>query len=314
MPSVDALDLQILATMGYTPWGRRPRGVDALRPSTIAKVVDVTAETVSERLRHMEATGVIDGYQAYPNPRHGELEIAAWAFHPPSEAVLQGALEEMALVDGVAEIMEFHGGLVVVVLCWRSESERQRRLDLVSRMLEDPSPARVFEPPLPDPTRELTHLDWRIVRALRGHADRSLQEVAEEVGVSYRTVKRRFDRMIEEGSLFVVPRVDRSRVTGVIPFTLFAVLGPDAPEDLANALKGRFAERLVHTMIPREPGTGRVGIGLWAQSLAEVEVIRQEALGIEGVDRVWTVFPRARHETSWLDGVIQERVQATASP
>lgn len=307
---MDALDLQILDTMGYTPWGQRPKDPDLLRPSVIADELDVTPETVRERIKGLEVAGVIDTWEAYPNPRHADLSAGGWAFRPPVEIDVDATIEEASLVDGVLEILTYQGPFIVVALAFQDASERDRRLKLLGNRFEDPDPMHVFDPPMPEVDEELDRVDWQIIGALRGQARRPLREVAEEVDVSYRTVKRRFDRMSREGSLFVVPRVDLSRVSGILPFTLVAVLEDDADLDTVNALSHRFEDRSLHELLPTEPAGALVAMGMHAETTGEMDEVVQAAREMEGVDRAFGLLSRGRVSTDWLDARIAQRARA----
>lgn len=297
---VDAVDLRILATMGYVPWGPTARDPDRLRPSSLADELDRTPETIRERLADMEEAGVIHSWEAYPNPRHFDLQAGGWAFSPPSRDVVDAALEEILLVDGVLEVFTYRGPFVGVALAYADEAQRDRRLSLVARRLEDTEPVHLLDPPMPEVDRELDRTDRRIVQALRGQARRPLSEVAEEVGCSYRTAKRRFDRMTAEGSLFVVPRVDLSHVSGVLPFTL-ALRVEVAPAEVANRLDEVLGDRLLHRLVPPDPEAELLVVGAWADTIHEMEAFEDEVGDLEGVETVRALLSAGRHDTDWLD-------------
>lgn len=301
---MDALDLRILATMGYVPWGPGGQDVDRLRPSRLADELDVTPETVRERIQGLEEAGVIRSWQAYPNPVHADLEVGGWAFSPPSREAADEALEEVLLVDGVLEVLTYRGPFVSVALAYQDGGQRDRRLNLVSRRLDDPDPVHVLDPPMPEVDRELDGTDWAIVQALRGRARRPLSEVAEEVDKSYRTVKRRFDRMTEEGSLFVVPRVDLSHVAGVLAFTL--VLLVDAPPaEVANRVSDELGDRQLHRLVPPDDEAELLIVGAFADTVHEMEAIAATVGRIDGVDRSRALLSAGRRETPWLDEQIR---------
>lgn len=306
---MDALDLRILATMGYVPWGPSARDADRLRPTSLAKELDVTPETIRERLSGMEEAGVIRSWEAYPNPRHLGLQGGGWAFRPPTRDVIEDVLDEILLVDGVLEALTYRGPFVAVALAYEDEAQRDRRLTLLARRLGDTDPVHLLEPPLPTVEEELDEIDWRIVAALRGRARRPLPEVADEVDRSYRTVKRRFDRMTREGSLFVVPRVDLSHVSGVLPFTLVLMV-EEAPTEVANRLAHELGERRLHQLVPPDPEAHLLVVGAWADTISEMEAIADEVEALAGVTSARAVLSAGRHATDWLD----EQIRAQAQP
>lgn len=304
---MDELDLRILATMGYVPWSPTAGDVDRLRPSSVADQLDVTQETVRERVRGMEEAGVVRAWEAYPNPAHADLEVGGWAFRPPSRETVDEALEEALLVDGVIELFTYRGPFVGAALAYRDRGARDRRLELLGRRLGDPEPVHLLDPPMPSVDRELDGLDWAIVAALRGRARRSLGEVADEVDRSYRTVKRRVDRMSEEGSLFVAPRVDLSRVAGILPFTL-ALVVREPPRDVAARARETLGDRLLHRLVPPDDDAELLVLGAFAPTVAAMEALRDRVAGLEGVRRARALLSAGRHPTDWLDEQLRRRV------
>jgi len=82
---------------------------------------------------------------------------------------------------------------------------------------------------------------------LRYKGRRPLADVAVEVGVSLRTVRRRFDRMAGEGSFFVVPAIDPGKAPGILLYELLFYLKPDAAESVPGQVLRILDERLLGT-------------------------------------------------------------------
>lgn len=309
---MDRLDLRILQTMGFVLWGREPIGFDALSTGYIADEVGTTSETVRKRVRAMEDKEIIEGYQVYPSLTQLDLTATAVVFTVPDPDEKARAFERVGLIDGVLDVTDFHGPRLLVGLAHRTASERDRRVRLLARETGDDDP-RIFEnPERAEPERRLTHLDWRIVRALRGQADRSFSEIAEDVGVSRRTVKRHVDRMTADESLFVAPLVDPGEIPSLIPFDLFAELEERASDATRNELANRFPERLVSVRAPGFLPEDAIDLVLFAETMSEVEQMRQEASKVDGVERAQSLITRRSLDTEWLDERIEERVAATA--
>jgi len=71
--------------------------------------------------------------------------------------------------------------------------------------------------------RKLSNLDLRIIISLKGDVRRPVNEVAKELGVSVKTVKRHLDLMMSEGSLDLHVRTD-SPVAGDLMFVVTMTL------------------------------------------------------------------------------------------
>jgi DNA-binding Lrp family transcriptional regulator len=303
--------MRLLAAMGYTPWGRRSQDPYRLSPTELADTLDVTPETVRSRIEGLEEAGVIQGWETYPSPRHLDATVSTWAFCPPRADLVDENLDELLLLDGVLEVLTYRGPLVAVALANRGTDQQQRRLTLVGRRLEDEAPVHVYDPPMPEVDHEMDRLDWRIVAALRGQARRPLRDVADEVDSSYRTVKRRFDRMTDEGSLFVVPRVSLARVQGLLPFTLvIRVDDADAREVYNEAVK-RFDERVLHAFEPNSPDARFLVFGLYADTVAHMEELTSRAREVSCVAEAFSVLSRSRHATSWIDERVRAAIDAS---
>lgn len=309
---MDRLDLRILQTMGFVLWGREPIGFDALSTGYIADQVGTTSETVRKRVRDMEDQGIIEGYQVYPSFDQLDLAGRAAVFRVPDPDEKASVYERLGLLDGVLDVTDFHGSRLLVGLAYATPGERDRRLRLLVRETGDEDP-RIFTGPGPEPPeRRLTNLDWRIVQALRGQADRSFSEIADEVGVSTRTVKRRIDRMTDEDSLYVAPLVDPGKIPGLVPFDLYVELDEDADERDRNQLIRSFPDRLVAIRAPAIFSATSLDLVLFAETMAQVEQMRQQAARSPHVQRAIALITRRSYDTDWLDERIEERVQATA--
>lgn len=311
---LDALDIGILRTMGVDPYGRPPQGPDALKPGTIARALGVTPETVRERVQRMEASGLIAGYQAFVNLGHLGLRGQSFLFRLPDEDRRRAVVPALEPVEGLLGVHAFLGSDVCLDLSYRSDADLARRLQLLGTLTGDAAPVGFYALDMPPVQRPLTNLDWRIVRALRGRGRRSLTEVAEEVGVGYRTVKRHYDLLCEEGSLYVVPTLDPSKGQGALPFWLLLYLRPDAPKDAVRTATGAFADRRLMGFVPAHPRFGHAALLLVASTPAEMERLRQEAGALPGVARASAMVPVGLHDTSgWVDDLIEARVRETAA-
>jgi hypothetical protein len=156
---------------------------------------------------------------------------------------------------------------------------------------------------LPAPRLALAPLDRRIVESLRAGPERSFASVARELGVSARTLTRRYRRLVAGRALWFTPELDLGRWNrGVIALlNLFA-----APEDVPRlaeaaraALPGHLAATLSTDLQPRDArGAAAMLVHFDGVSEAEEAACRLEAArGVEGVE---LLFPRAvRIFTAW---------------
>lgn len=305
--------MAILRAIGVDPFGRPPQGPDALKPGTIARAVGLTPETVRERLQRLEDSGFIAGYQAFVNLRHFGLRGTSFLFSLRDEGRRDEVLPALQPVEGVLAVHAFLGPDVCVDLTYRGEGDLARRLHVLGSLTGDPAPTGFQPLEMPPVRRPLTHLDWRLVRALRGRAKRPLAEVAEELGVGYRTVKRHYDRLCTEGSLYVVPLLDPGKGPGLIPFWLLFFLAPSADADLPARLAKTFDDRRIVGFFPTNVRLGNYAIMLVADRPAQMEDLRRQGAALPGVARATVLVPVDLRDCSgWMDDIIAAKVEETA--
>jgi DNA-binding Lrp family transcriptional regulator len=239
---MDALDVRILRTMGTVPYGPHPKDPDAFKTSRIARRVDTTPRTVRSRRRAMEENGVIAGYQVLPNLAHLGLTAEGHFFDVVDHADKDEAIDAALELPRMLAVHEFMGEGVCFEFAFADPDERTETVETLSTLTGDPDPNRFYDGVMPEVDRDLTNLDWRILASLRWEATKRLREVAEEVGVSRRTVKRHYDRMAQEGSFVPVTLMNPSRATGLLLFELLFFLEPDPDPDAAAFLMDELAD------------------------------------------------------------------------
>jgi DNA-binding Lrp family transcriptional regulator len=311
---MDGLDVRIIRAMGFRPYESRPRDPNVLRPPHVARRTRASVNTVKDRIARMEATGVIAGYQIFPNLRHLELAASAFYFRVGEEEDKDRVVAEVERLGGLMEVHDFLGTGICADFAYRDEAELGTKLAVLARLARDRRPLRFYDRDLPRVGRALGGLDWRILRALRGNPKRPLHEVAKELGVATRTVKRRHDRMAKEGSFFVVPIIDPSRAHGLFLFELLFYLAPGAGRDAMAGILKAFDAQAVYGYVPSSAELGSFDLVLVGRSLSDVEGLRRAGAGLPGVQRVEAWFFRGFHDHSrWLDDALEERIRAASA-
>lgn len=301
---MDSLDVAILRTMGIRPFARWPRERSGVWPATIARHVDQHEQTVRDRMARMESSGVIRGYHLWPNLRHVDLAVASvhWELE---DAPADETLSRLQAVDGVLGALRFYGPHVCFDVSHAAGGQRDRRLQVIAHLLGDGHEVLwSHDLAFPRVGRELSTLDWRIIRARRTDARRPATEVAEDVGVTARTIRTRVDAMREEGSVDEYASVDFAAMTDAVPFILYVCTAPDGPDPTARLLDRLDEYRLGHfrATVPR---SGMLVTQLVASNPAEVQQIVDEAGEVDGVDRAEPHMPTGGFwNEAWLDEIV----------
>jgi DNA-binding Lrp family transcriptional regulator len=179
----------------------------------VARNLGVDEETVRNRLKRLKESGFLVGWRLLPNPSSllgRGFVMQHMTFDGP---VSKGkAISRLKQMDGVVVIASLYGADLLITLFDDTERTASGRL---ATLRSKGGPAEWEGMRLPQTSFRMTPTDWRIVRLMLRNAEVSVSEVAAEVKVSVRTVKRRLDGMMAASAIFITPMIDQAKSTGV---------------------------------------------------------------------------------------------------
>jgi AsnC-type helix-turn-helix domain len=190
---MDQLDFKIFRTLGLRPSGNQRGDSNRLNPWVIAKKLGVDGNTVK--------SGFIRYFQIYPNYRLlGIGGGSAYLFELDDPERKNAIINQCALVDGVTEITSFVGNEVCIDFTYHDPKDESRRLKLLLGLTNCKRAEKFYDRVMPPVRFELSNTDWRIIKSLRYNAFKPLSKVAQELGLTTKTVRRRFQRMIDNNA------------------------------------------------------------------------------------------------------------------
>ena len=204
----ESLDLRILQEM-YRGGAPNLAGIDPrLNATRIAKNLRIGRARVASRLKAWNGSGFLERYDVWLNPALFGWQGAWVAIRVSSPRVKPELFDRLSLIDGVVSGLEFLGDWLSVGLVTPDAASLQRTLGIVRGLngVADLEPPMMWA--LPPPRRQLTPLDIRIVRALRERPMATLHETARRVGISTRTMTRRYSELLEDWAVWFVPVFD----------------------------------------------------------------------------------------------------------
>jgi DNA-binding Lrp family transcriptional regulator len=307
---LDQLDFKIFKSLGFRPFGQNAGDLSRLNPWVIAKKVEADGNTVKLRLNKMKKSGFIKYFQIYPNYRLLGINGAAHIFHVKDVLEKYEIIDKCALVDGVVEIHNFIGTDLCIDFTYEDSRDERRRLELFRKLTRCDSPEKFYDRFMPKVDVALSNSDWRIIKALRYDAFKPLSKVAEEVGLTAKTVRRRFERMTQHNAIFIVPVVNPAEIADTITYVMLMYPSPGRREEvMARAMK-YFGDS---AFIVNAPSHGNSMLALAARTLAETEDSLIKAKKIEGMmDVRLLVLKEMREYTQWMDSAIDRKIVETA--
>jgi len=167
--------------------------------SELGKALSITPQAVHRRVQELTDRGVIKGTVARLSPRAtGKMWV--FMYGPSRRSPMDEIAEGLGKIDGVVVFMVASGNLIYVHGVAKDAAELARFVSSIQGVagLQDPQVGIVSTPP-PGPKSTVTELDLRLMRALRTDAGKPITAVAAEVGVTPKTVRKRLNRLVEEG-------------------------------------------------------------------------------------------------------------------
>jgi len=307
---LDQLDFKIFKSLGYQPFGDHAGDLSRLNPWVIGKKVGADGNTVKLRLNKMKKSGFIRYFQIYPNYRLLGTNGAAYLFHVNDLLEKYAIIDKCSLVDGVMEIHNFIGTDICIDFTYENSRDEGRRLELFSKLTRCDSPEKFYDRFMPPVDVDLSNADWRIIKALRYNAFKTLSKVAEEVGLTAKTVRLRFERMTQHNATFIVPLVNPAEIADTITYVMLMYPSPARREEVMERALKDFGDA---SFLVNTSSQGNSMLALAGRRLAETEDNLIRARKIEGMmDVKLLVLRETREYTQWMDSAIDKKIAETA--
>jgi DNA-binding Lrp family transcriptional regulator len=178
----------------------------------IAAKLGVDEETVRNRVKHLRDIGFLLGYRLVPNPILLGRSFASLRVEFPDRDSKEASIPRLTQLDGVINIGSTYDKSVLVTLLATLDQDFSK---LIADTGVEGEVSRVPGLGLRTTKIRMTKLDWEIVSLLLRDAERRLEDVAKQLRVSTKTVKRRLNTMMRETAIFTMPMVDLRKTEGI---------------------------------------------------------------------------------------------------
>jgi DNA-binding Lrp family transcriptional regulator len=264
----------------------------------LGRRLSLSAPAVRERLRRLEARGVVQGYWVSVDPAifgREDLLVSFGKEWSREDAVRASNAPDVAWVAWKVE-----GGLTVQL--WPHDANRAMK-DLTDFLGRESNWQGISRSGW---NGSLTRIDWRILDALLDAPLSSVEELAEGTGLSPKTVRNHLLGLIRSEAIFVVARLGFPTDSGVLVYNL--VVAGTAP--LAEIKKRIGDAVLVHeTVVPQ-----MMYLFCRADNLAQLTTTLQGLEKLPGVSSVQLTLNREMIlKTDFVHRLVRECVGAGES-
>lgn len=218
----------------------------------LADKLGVSVQAVHRRIQLLMKAGVLRGFTAGISIRYLNA-VPVIVFGRSNALSTEDTVKELS-----SSVLVAGGNLIYAVALLRSISDLEKYVDFVKRTAEISEPTvgiystdaglapdfidggkRVFDEP-----STLTPLDLRIIKSLQPDCRKPVADIAKEIAVSSRTVSRRLQKMIDEGSIDLVIPMDPT-CTGDIVSLVHVVLNDGvSKKDVGARFLNRYSPRV----------------------------------------------------------------------
>lgn len=209
----------------------------------IARRLRVTEDTVRNRVQRMHDIGLIRRWRLGFNPTllGLQMEYISADVNPPSNK--EDVIRWARAIPRVLGIQSYADRSVGIEMAYAEREELDQTIIELKRKANSHKVFATKTPFLPCRMR-LTDMDWLIVREIQNDPRKPYGQVAESLGVSRRTVKRRAERMVKGHAFWLLPELGLRNLYGA-----YANLSVTYPPGLKSEVDRKILQRYGALMI-----------------------------------------------------------------
>src|SRR2546427_1314905 len=270
----------------------------------IAAKLGVDEETIRNRVKRLRDTGFFLGYRLVPNPVLLGRTFASLRIEFKDRESKQAAIPRLARLDGVINIGSTYDKSVLVTLLADQDQDFSK---LIVGLGVEGEVSWVPGLGLRATRIRMTRLDWAIVNLLLRDAEMKLDDIAKQLKVSTRTVKRRLNMMMKETAIFTMPMVDL-RKTERISYQLRVQSEQGKKSEVEKSIVAKIGNVIFRAS---DSQNGSV-FGFTGANVAEGNDILEWAKQQPGVKSAsMTIAERVVQVFDWIEDEVKRRVRAT---
>jgi DNA-binding Lrp family transcriptional regulator len=285
----------------------------------LAETFKMSVNSIHKRVKAMVNLGIIDKFVTTLSYSSFKTIPSNVVMFGDSKAKnVKGLIENLGINENIYTVSQHSGNLFIIHACVRNLSDLEPLVSFIKQTAEIPElKVGLDSSPMPsgaevDVTREvkISTTDFLIINALKDNSRKPVVEIAEEIGVSTKTVRRHLDRLIEnhiiDFSIHWYP--DKcSEVTAMIILTLKPTIDADKTE-IIKTLRDKYGQKILFTWaFSTLPNT--IVVCVWVSSMKELQDIQTSLIsdnfesisiniGIGG-----KIFP------TWRDKYLEDKIK-----
>jgi Lrp/AsnC family leucine-responsive transcriptional regulator len=272
----------------------------------LANATNMSISAVHKRIKSLEDGGIINTYTARPSVM--ALKILWIMIFGTSKARSMQLISKELGQHESTEFVAIAGGKFLYVSAFlRDISELQDYSSYVSTIAQISQPTvGIINVPYMMAPKPLTTIDYKILKALNRDARKSITDIADNVGLSAKTVRKRLDRMIENKlALFSIEYTPLFENSFITVFHLFLKEGTDM-NSTCQHINEKYSQNVIHCFsfsnIPNF-----ITITSWAKTAQDSQKILKELQTESFKDVIPHIFFSVRWYECWIDKLLRTK-------
>lgn len=276
---------------------------------SIAKELGISGRAVQKRVNGMLSEGFIISFEVGFDPSLMGICACVTDIKLKSEAKISRTIRELKKIPNIHFVVCGIDNTLTSMIYYHNPKELEEILERIS-LIEHVSNV---EPGIPrsrlSTDVKISLLDWKIIFSLNHNARKRNHEIAKELEVSPKTIKRKLDRLIRNKVLFFTVDVDLSKPKGLIVYVLSVDLETGVKKKkIYNEIKNKFGN-IWAAVGPVQPA---IAFFMYAKSLSEIGKVMEDVKRISGLKKVNISMYTSYHKfTGWYDKQIEKMVKNT---
>jgi len=285
----------------------------------LAETFKMSVNSIHKRVKAMVKLGIIDKFTTNLNlPAYNKTTSNLVMFGASKANNIKGVIEKLGVNENIYTVSQHSSNFFIIHALTRTPSEIEPLVSFVKLTAEIPElKVGLQSPPIQsesdvDMTRELkiSDTDFLIINALKDNSRKTIVEIAEEIGISTKTVRRRLDKLLENHIIHFTIHwyPDKSsEIIVMIVLTLKPSITVDKTK-LIDAMREQYSQKMLFTWtFSTLPNT--IILSIWVSSMKELQDIHSSLIsdefemislnvGIEG-----KIFP------TWREKYLEDKIK-----
>ncbi|MGQ9460258.1 MAG: winged helix-turn-helix transcriptional regulator [Candidatus Bathyarchaeaceae archaeon] len=297
---MDDLDISILKML--TTNSRRS-------DHSIARKLQVTTNTVKNRIRNLMEEGVLLGFETHLSATFFNATHCWLSAQLHGGELQEKIIEELGKIDKVSFIMPTTENLILIAMDFFNSTDLDNTIQQMSKIKEITEiNTLIYSSQHLHKKIDISPLDWEIIKSIRFNSRKRPSEIAKECGVSTRTVNRRLKKLQDGGVIHHTITLDPMASRGTIVYGVTAEYDARFPRDMVIGSITSSVKNLFNRFVMVNSPT--VLLIFFGKRFSDIHTNENAIRAVEGVRSIKTYFcTKVYYFKDWRDELIEKNAE-----